>query len=226
MNKLKTIVIVIIVLYLAALISSSLLTSTPLASEFSSNGIALIKIDGTIVSNGGSGLFSSGNVDSDTVIAQINQAEKASGVKAIIFEINSGGGAVVASKEIADKIKTVEKPTIALIREVGASGAYWAASSTDYVIADELSITGSIGVIASYLEFSGLMEKYGVEYEGLTTGKYKDTGTPYRDLTPEERALLIKKLEIIEERFIQDIAKNRNLEAEKVRSLATGMFFL
>ena len=83
-------------------------------------------------------------------------------IKAIVLEINSPGGSAVASDEIASAVKKSNKPTVAVIREAGASGGYWIASSTDHIIANRMSITGSIGVISSYLEFSGLIEKYWV----------------------------------------------------------------
>ena len=225
MGKIKTILKVVIILYLVSFLASKLLTSS-LSEEIVSNGIAVIKIDGTIVPTARNTLFGPGVIDVDTVLANLKKAEKNSGVKAIILEINSGGGAVVASKEIADKVKSIKKPTVAVIREVGASGAYWIASASDLIIADELSITGSISVIASYLEFSGLLDDYNVTYESLTTGKYKDTGSPFKKMTNEERVLFLKKLDIIQERFIADIAKNRNLPIEEVRKVATGMFFL
>ena len=225
MGKIKTILTVVIVLYLIALVSSKLLSSN-FQQEIVSNGIAIIKIDGTIVPTASNSIFGQGLIDSDSILESLKKAEKNSGIKAIILEINSGGGAVVSSKEIADKVASIEKPTVALIREVGASGAYWIASATDVIVADELSITGSISVVASYLEFSGLLDKYNITYESLTTGKYKDMGSPYKELRNDERNLLLKKLNIIQERFIADIARNRNLEVTEVRRLATGMIFL
>jgi protease IV len=226
MGKIKTILSVIVILYLVSFVASKLLDSSSIKQEFVGNGIALIKISGTIMPSAGNSFLGSGTVTPDEIIYHLNKAEENSGVKAIILEINSGGGAVVSSKEIAEKVKSIEKPTVALIREVGASGAYWIASACDLIVADELSITGSISVIASYLEFSGLLDDYNVSYESLTTGKYKDMGSPYKQLSNEERMLFLKKLDIIQERFISSIATNRNLEIEHVRSLATGIIYL
>ena len=108
------------------------------------------------------------------------------------MEINSPGGSAVASDEIATAVKNAKKPVISLIREVGASGGYWVASASDYIIANRMSITGSIGVISSYLEFSGLMEKYGVGYERLVAGENKDLLTPYKKLEADQKALVQK----------------------------------
>jgi len=115
---------------------------------------------------------------------------------------------------------------VALIREVGASGGYWVASAADHIIANRMSITGSIGVISSYLEFSGLMEEYGVGYEQLTAGKYKDMGVPYRKLQDEEKSIFQSKLNTIHRFFKEEIAENRKLSEEAVEQLATGEFFL
>ena len=132
----------------------------------------------------------------------------------------------IKTKTIAAKIKPVKKPTVAWIRELGASGAYWVASSTDHVISHRMSFVGSIGVIASYLEFSGLMEKYGVGYERLVAGKYKDMGTPLRELTPEERQIIQNELDAVHAYFIEEVAKNRNLSVDKIKEIADGRVFI
>lgn len=226
MGKIKTIITVILVLYLISLVSAKLLSSSSLKEEIISNGIAIIKIDGPIVLSSTNPLLGQGPISSEEILKNLDKAESNNGVKAIIIEINSPGGTVVASKEVADKVKSIKKPTIALIREVGASGAYWVASSADLIIADELSITGSIGVISSYLQYSGLLERYNVTYERLVTGEFKDLGSPFKPLTPAERNLLQKKIDIIESKFVYDVAKNRNLPLESVQKMADGQFFL
>ena len=119
-----------------------------------------------------------------------------------------------------------KKPVISVIREVGASGGYWIASSTERIFANQLSTTGSIGVISSYLDFAGLIENYNVSYERLTFGKYKDAGSPYRHLTSEERGIMLSKLDIVGNAFIDTVATNRNMSRDKVAQYATGMAFL
>ena len=131
--------------------------------------VALIPIEGMITVNGAAGFGASGASSSD-VVKFIEKADENTQVQVILLEINSPGGSAVASDEIAAAVKNTEKPVVALIREAGASGGYWIASAADYVIANRMSITGSIGVISSYLEFSGLMEQYGVGYERLVAG--------------------------------------------------------
>lgn len=146
--------------------------------------------------------------------------------KAIILDINSPGGSVVASKQIADAVKKTKKPIVALIREVGTSGALWIAVAADKVVADPASITGSIGVSASYISFEKLMEKYGITYNRLVTGEFKDMGSPYKELTQKEKEMLIEKIRYLEEIFIDVIAENRNLTKDFVRNISTGEIWL
>lgn len=186
--------------------------------------IAVIPIIGAISSGNGDGsLLEGDSVSSSTIVGFIEEANKDKTVKGIILNINSPGGGVVASKEIADAVKKVNKPVVALIRDLGASGAYWVASASDYIIADPLSVTGSIGVIGSYLEFSDLMSEYGVKYQRITSGQYKDLGSPYSNLTDMQRELLLSKLGKIHKYFIDDVNKNRKKDLTKY---ANGLFYL
>ncbi len=188
--------------------------------------VAVIDITGTIVAEKNTGFLFEDVTSSDEIRKLIRKADKNEKIKAIIFKINSGGGSPVASEEIANEIKKTNKTTVAWIREVGASGAYWIASSTDHIIANRMSITGSIGVIASYLGFSGFLEDHNVSYERLVAGNLKDVGVPFKELTAEERTLFEKSLATIHEYFIGEIAENRNLKKKDVEKIATGMFYL
>lgn len=189
------------------------------------SGIGLIRIAGPITVEGGDSVLGRG-ASSTKVIENIEKASKNSGIKVIIFEINSPGGTVVASREIAHAVKKLNKPTVAWIREVGASGAYWIASSTDRIVADRLSITGSIGVTSSYLEFTGLMDKYGIGYEKLAAGEFKELGNPFAQLTAKEKQILQKKIDRIQEVFIEEIAENRGLTDSQKRAVKSGLFYL
>ena len=222
----------IVIVFLAGLflVSSSfagciaLLTATEAPS--SSGNVALIKIHGPIVSGEQSGFFAEDVAASDTIIDLLETAEDDPSIKAIMIEINSPGGSAVASDEIGTAMKALKKPTVSYIREVGASGGYWIASSTDYIFANRMSITGSIGVIGSYLEFSGLLRDWNITYEQLISGEHKDMGIPFKPLTKEERAILQGELDRIHIFFIEEVARNRNLTKEQVKELATGRIYL
>lgn len=193
--------------------------------EFEEGNVALIPIKGVILSEK-TRSFGQEVTDSPTIVKFIEEADKNPKIKAIILEINSPGGSAVATEEIANAIKKTNKTSIAWIREIGTSGAYWIASSCDKIVANRMSFTGSLGVIASYLQFSGLLKDYNITYERLVAGEYKDIGSPFKDLTTQERKLLQEQLDKLHEYFIASIARNRNLPEEKVRELATGMFYL
>lgn len=187
--------------------------------------VAVIGITGPIIVEDGDFLFED-FTSSDDITKLIRKADKNDRIKAIVFEINSPGGSAVASDEIAAEIKKVNKTTVAWVREIGTSGAYWIASSTDHVVANRMSITGSIGVIASYLGFEGFIEEHNITYNRLISGKYKDLGSPFKELTREEKALFEKSLDAINDYFIDEVAKNRDLSRKEVEKLATGQFYL
>ncbi|MCX6741963.1 MAG: signal peptide peptidase SppA [Candidatus Pacearchaeota archaeon] len=202
---------------------------TLLSSNFKKTGsnTAIIKINGELFT--GSGNTGVTGTYSDEIISFVNDAIKNKNVKAILFEIDSPGGSAVASKEIADAVKLARQNgilTVAYIRETGASGAYWVASSCDYIVASPMSIVGSIGVIGSYLEYSGLLERFNVTYERLVGGQYKDIGSPYKELTPAEREILQNIINKIYDNFVNEVSVNRNISLSQTYNLANGLFYL
>ena len=220
MGKIKTIIFTVLLLWLVVYLLSFFFA----IPDFNDK-IAIITIDEPI-SIGRQQIPFENQFSSSKIIKNLDQASQDSTVKGIILEINSPGGTVVASKEIADKVKSIDKPVVSWIREIGTSGAYWIASSSDKIVADPLSITGSIGVISSYLEFAGLLKNYNVTYESLTTGKYKELGSPFKELNDDERQFLQSKLNQIHDYFVNEVAINRKLDIKNVEKLATGEFFL
>jgi protease IV len=195
-------------------------------SDFSFGNVAVIKIRGVITTDGSVGTFGDVGAASADIVGFIEDADNDPLIEAIVIDINSPGGSAVGSDEIAQALKRAEKPTVSLIHEGGTSGAYWVASATDYIIANRMSIVGSIGVIASYLEFSELFEEYGITYQRFVAGKHKDLGSPFKSVTAEERKLFQGKLDTLHDFFIGEIAKNRRLDEREVRGLATGEIFL
>ena len=211
---------VILIIWLFTFLASRIISDNQVVQD----EILIIPIKGIISTSSSSLPFESSNANVDSILKELKKAKEDSSIKAVILDINSPGGTVVASKEIANAVKNLNKPSISVIREVGASGAYWVASSSDMIIADELSITGSIGVIGSYLQFSKLMQQYGVTYEELTGGEYKDLGSSFKELEQNERNILQGKIDMIHEFFINDVKENRKLTDTK--RISTGEFFL
>jgi len=228
-NKWLTAIIIIALLWLLSNVLAGVLGLFLVSEEtvmFSKGNIAVIPVKGIISVEKNDNLLDRLVVSSDKLVKFIKTADEEPSIQAILLDINSPGGSPVATDEIAQAVKSAEKPVFAVIREVGASGAYWIASAADYVMANRMSVTGSIGVISSYLELTGLMEKYGVYYERLVAGQYKDIGTPFRNLTSEERVMFRKTLDSLHGFFIDEVAANRNLSDEEAEKISSGMFYL
>lgn len=222
--KTKFVIKVLIILFLISWLVSGIISGGVSETDF--GNVALIEITGLIVVEPAGGAFGDQMVSSKTVVEFIQKADEDPSIKAILLDINSPGGSVVASKEIADAIERTDKFTYALIREVGASGAYWIASEADFIIANDLSITGSVGVIASYLEFAGLLERYNISYNRLVAGKYKDAGSPLKQMNDEERALIQSKIDKIHDYFAREVAENRDLPVETVKEVSQADVYL
>jgi len=188
--------------------------------------VAVISVKGEITGDKTGSLLLDEGTASTTVVKFIKAADKDQGVKAILLEINSPGGAAVASEEIMAAFSKSQKLKVAVIRDVGASGAYWIASPADRIFASRMSLTGSIGVISSYLQFEGTMRKYGITYERLVAGKYKDVGTPLRQLTDEERQMLQRKLDLLHQEFKNAVQQNRKLSNSEIAAVSEGEFYL
>jgi protease-4 len=186
--------------------------------------VAVVPIKGVISTDGNSDIWESGTPSAD-IVEWIEDADKDSATKAILLEIDSPGGSPVATDEIARAVKEAGKPVIAVIRERGASGAFWIASAADYVFANRMSLTGSIGVTSSRLEFAGLLKDYNVTYRQLSAGRYKDAGSRWKEMTPEEEQLFQRMLNEVHATFVEEIATNRKLPIETVRDFAHGFVF-
>jgi len=209
-----------IVFFFAAIVSSDF---SPIG-----NKISVIPIKGEITMEGCSGgLF---GIPQCTNVKRLKDIIKREDndpmVKAIVLDINSGGGSVVASRELMQAVKNCKKPVVAWIGETGASGAYYVASGSDEIIADENSITGSIGVIMTIQHYYELYSKIGINVTVIKSGKVKDIGSPYREMTQEEKDELKGIVDKVYDSFISDVAENRNLPVEYVRNISDGSIYL
>ncbi|MDO8496238.1 MAG: S49 family peptidase [bacterium] len=161
-------------------------------------------------------------VSSESILYFINQANEDENIKSILIEVDSYGGSPVAGEEVANALKASTKPTVGLIRQAGTSAAYLAISSAGHIFASKNSDVGGIGVTSSYLSNVGKNQKEGYGFIQLSAGKYKDMGNPDKPLTDEERALIIRDLNIIHQNFINDVSVNRNLPIENIKRIADG----
>lgn len=224
MNKLFKLLIFLVILWALSSISAMILDKTD-ALEHSEGKIVVIPVQGALSLDGDSSFLTMTSA-ATRIIEQIEEANNDPTVKGIVLYINSPGGTVMGSKKLADAVKKTKKPVVAVISEYGTSGAYWVASQSDYIFADALSMVGSIGVMGSYLEFSGLLQEFNVSYQRLITGQYKDILSPYKSLTSEEEAVMMDRLQAIHNYMVKEIANGRGMSEEDVQNLSNGLFYL
>ena len=183
--------------------------------------IALIHITGIIA---GTGNEFDGVATPERILSQLDQALADPTVHAILLRIDSPGGTVAASQEIAMEVARAseEKPVVVSVGDVAASGAYMVASQADEIVASPTSAIGSIGVITQIPNVAGLLDKLGIEFTVLTAGEYKDAGSPFRSLTPTETALIQTEVDVAYDEFIRVVAEGRDMTEDEVREMATG----
>lgn len=149
-------------------------------------------------------------------------------VAAVVLRINSPGGAVGPSQDIYSAVMKLkqQKPIVASMGAVAASGGLYSAVGASKVYCQPGTLTGSLGVIMNLPNFHRIAEKIGFEMMTVKSGKFKDVGNSFREMTEEERAFLQATIERVEEDFVQAVAKGRGLAVENVREFADGRVIL
>jgi protease-4 len=145
-------------------------------------------------------------------------------VKAIILRIDSPGGGVGPSQEIYREVLKAKqkKKMVTSMGAVAASGGYYVACASDLIVANPGTITGSIGVIMQFSNFEELLKKVGIKGVVLKSGEHKDIGSPFREMTPEEKKIMQETLDNVHQQFIRAVADGRNLDQAKVLPIADG----
>jgi protease-4 len=186
---------------------------TEVVRSGSGGTIAIVDLDGVITSP-------------DKIVKALKKFGDDDSVKAIILHIDSPGGGVAASEEIYKEVRRVrdekKKKIIASIQTVGASGAYYVASGTNKIFADQGSIVGSIGVIMEWYNYADLVKWAKMKNIVIKTGEFKDTGNPARDITPAEREYLQSVAENMLGQFIGSVASGRGMKQEDIKAIADG----
>ncbi len=180
--------------------------------DFSFGGrIAVVEIRGVITQSSG-------------VIDELRQHREDRGVRAIVLRIDSPGGGVGPSQEIYQEVLKTrrEKKVLTSMGAVAASGGYYIACGSDLIVANPGTITGSIGVVMQFSNFEELLKKIGIKGVVIKSGAFKDTGSPFRDMTLEERRLLQQVIDSVQEQFVQAVAAGRKMDRAKVAEIADG----
>ncbi|HBI48134.1 MAG TPA: signal peptide peptidase SppA [Smithella sp.] len=165
--------------------------------------------------------------DSMSITEQLDDFAKDDSIVAVILRVDSPGGGVAASQEIYDAVIELKKKKkiVASMGSIAASGGLLVACSADKIVANPGTITGSISAIMQFANFEGLLKKVGVKSSVVKSGKYKDIGSPVREMTPEEKVIVQDLVDDIYNQFMDVIIKDRKLSREKVIEIADGRVF-
>ncbi|WP_099362180.1 signal peptide peptidase SppA [Fredinandcohnia onubensis] len=192
--------------------------------------ILVLSVNGVIQDTGDvTSFFQSAGYQHQSFLKMIEKAEEDKTIKGIILKVNSPGGGVVESAEIHKKLtdlkEATDKPVYVSMGAMAASGGYYISAPADKIFATPDTMTGSLGVIMQGVNFSELAEKYGVKFETIKSGPYKDIMSSYRDMTDEERQIMQTMVDNAYQGFVDVIADGRNMSESEVRKIADGRIY-
>ena len=200
---------IIVALFFLMLVLRSMDGDTPIGQK-----VAVVDITGIITK-------------SDETIKLIHAYRDDSSIKAIVLRINSPGGSVAPVQEIYSELQKIDKPIVASMGGTAASGGYYVACAADTIMANPGTLTGSIGVIMQFTRLKGLYDKIGLEHQVIKSGEFKDTGSPFRELTEKEQAVLQATVDDVYNQFVDTIFEARKslLSRSEILELADGRIF-
>lgn len=225
MRKSKIVVIALIVLAVLAVVILSVLSLGGVEREAvreDENRIVVINLNGSI-QEGQLGFMVEG-ISPNLVRSRLDQVAADHLIDGVVLRVQSQGGSIAASQEIAQMVRDFEKPIVVSMADMAASGGYYISAYAQGIVAQPGTMTGSIGVISTVMNLEGLYEMLGVEVETFESGEHK--GMFGRSLSDEEREIIQEISDQAYEQFVGDVAQGRGLSVEQVRELATGQLYL
>ncbi|MBM4158274.1 MAG: signal peptide peptidase SppA [Ignavibacteria bacterium] len=180
-----------------------------------SGKIAVIEIDYTIFK-------------SEPLIRQLKKYRDDKSIKAIILRIDSPGGGSAASFEMYEEVRRTResgKPVIVSHGSIAASGGYLVSCGGNIIVSNPSSITGSIGVIATFTTVYELLDKIGIKETSIVSGEFKDTGSPFREMRESEKKYIQEIIDDTFEQFFDIVAKERKIDREKLKTIANGRIY-
>jgi protease-4 len=174
-------------------------------------GIGLVEVKGMIL-------------DSRETVRQLRHFLKKDDIKAVVLRVDSPGGVVAPSQEIYEEVKrfAAQKKIVVSMGSLAASGGYYISAPATLIYANPGTITASIGVLIKLSNIETLMDKIGIKSTVIKTGKFKDAGSPVRELTAEDRAMFQSVIDSTHTQFIRAVASGRKMSEEEVRRIADG----
>jgi protease IV len=194
----------------------------------SKDGVAIVNIYGAISIESEKSIFEPYPKGADSVVDYISSLRKNDHVKAIVLRINSPGGTIAATQEICEEIERAKQKGIKVVASMGdiaASGGYYVACSADKIVANEGTLTGSIGVIIAGIDLTGVFRKLDIKWNVIKSGNFKDILASWKEMSPEERLLLEAIIKDAYSQFTNYVAKGRNMELKEVVKLADGRIY-
>ena len=164
---------------------------------------------------------------SSEIIDQIDEFADDDSVRAVVLRVDSPGGAVAPSQEIYQAVQQLrkKKKVVASMGSVAASGGYLVAVAADRIVANPGTVTGSMSAVMHFADVQELMKKVGVRSSVVKSGKFKDIGSPTREMTAEEKELIQGIVDDIYDQFVRTVAENRKMPLPVIQSLADGRIF-
>lgn len=209
------------------------LTETVIARDaglFVVDKIAVVDVDGVLHNSRRESLLSTRENPVSLFAEKVARAEADPAVRAVVLRINSPGGSVTASDIMHQRLKSLRRsrkvPVVAIIEDVGASGAYYVACGAEAILAHPTSLTGSIGVLVQTVSFAGSMKMLGIDAKAVTSGPRKDMISPLKPLDEQDLAIITKVVDELFERFVSVVAESRTkLSRREIRRLADGRIY-
>ena len=206
-----TILVSLVILFALSVKIATTFLGTGDTDSTSKEGVGLVEVKGMIL-------------DSKETIRQLRYFLKQENIKAVVLRVDSPGGIVAPSQEIYAEVKkfAAKKKIIVSMGSLAASGGYYISAPSSMIFANPGTITASIGVILKLSNIETLMDKIGIKSYTLKTGKYKDSGSPLRQFSAEDRAMLQSVIDNTHEQFVRAVAEGRKLPVADIRKIADG----
>jgi protease-4 len=194
-----------------------------------SDKIAVVPVEGEITSADDTLGGTQPTATPEGLADALRQAGEDTSVAAVVLEVNSPGGGVTASDEMHQSIldfkENTGKPVVVSMGDTAASGGYYISTAANHIVANETTLTGSLGVIFQLNNFAEAADKYGIKQVVIKSGKYKDIGNAFRKMKPEEREIFQSLVDDSYSEFVDVISEGRDIPKDRVREIADGRIY-
>ncbi|KGX91334.1 signal peptide protein [Pontibacillus halophilus JSM 076056 = DSM 19796] len=190
--------------------------------------IARIEVDGAITSGQGTSPLGSVGYNHDKFLEKLEQIQEDDTIKGVLLYVNSPGGGVFESAQIHDKLQEMKEDGKKLYVSMGgmaASGGYYISAPADVIYASNETLTGSLGVIMQSINYKELANEYGIKFNTIKSGEFKDIMSPAKEMSDEDRAILQELVDESYQGFVDVISEGRGMSEEQVREIADGRIY-